>query len=68
MLWNGVMRMPRLHIARCMYASRSSSWPTAASSPVRGAGEAKRYSERAPSWLTDHGTSNSSRVTPGPLR
>ena len=29
---------------------------------MRGAGRAKRYSARAPSWLIDHGTSSSSSI------
>ena len=49
MLWKGVMRMPRVISARCRYASRSSSCAAADSSPLRGAGRAKRYSARAPS-------------------
>lgn len=55
MLWNGVIRMPRLSMKRCMNSSRRSllaatDWP-----PFLGAGFVNRYSARAPSWLIDHG-------------
>jgi hypothetical protein len=48
MLWNGVSRMPRL-AGRGAGSPPAPGRPAADSVPVRGAGEAKRYSLRAPS-------------------
>ena len=56
MLWNGVIRMPRFSVYRCMYSSSSPSAAAADSPPSRGGEGVKRYSARAPSWVIDQGT------------
>lgn len=57
MLWNGVIKMPRFNMKRCMYSSRRSSLAFIDSPPLLGAGFTKRYSALAPSWLIDQGIS-----------
>ena len=57
MLWNGVIRMPRLRAWRCRKRSSSRSWPRPPPrDPLRGGSARNAYSTRQPSRVTCQGS------------